>query len=248
MTVLKESVNGSGAVETTARPPAPVDNNHPSDAADAGVDHLQPAGSSEPALTVALGRALDALLDEVDQRFPDSRLEHYRELEVARERVTTMCMTVFECLQDRTIEPIARYSESIAQERLSAGLDIAEVQTAFDLFAEGLQRSVLPQLPTDRQTEAKELIATILAAGKDSLARTWVRIVCSSREVREDAPLISVVVESVVLLHPDVPKEVLEEFAEEAFAKTRDARVQGHRLPLAQHDVRDRAIEWERSH
>ena len=48
--------------------------------------------------------------------------------------------------------------------------------------------------------------------------------------------------------HPDMPKEILEEIAEDALAKTEDAPIQGFRMPLAQHDVTGQAMAWERSH
>jgi len=63
----------------------------------------------------------------------------------------------------------------------------------------------------------------------------------------EDRQVVSVA-ESVGYTHPDVPEEVLEHMAEEALAKTEDAPVQGLRMPLAQHDVTDQAVAWERSH
>jgi hypothetical protein len=51
--------------------------------------------------------------------------------------------------------------------------------------------------------------------------------------------------ERVGYAHPDGPKDVLEEMAGKALASTEDARIQGLRVPLAQHEVADRAVAWE---
>ncbi len=56
------------------------------------------------------------------------------------------------------------------------------------------------------------------------------------------------VAELVGSFHSDVPKEFLEDIAEKALAKTKDAPVQAFRILLAQHDVAGQAVAWERSH
>ena len=206
------------------------------------------ASACRLALTDLLARDLDRLLDDLGRQGVGRRLEHYRDAEQVRERFTRLHSTVIECLDGQTLAPISRYSELIARDRYATGLDIGEVQAAFNIFEQSIRRAALPELPDEMQAEAMILVTLIRGTGKDALAPTWVSLVAASPHVREEAGLASTVVDSVIVLHSDVPRDVLEGFAEEALAKTRAAHVQGHRLPLAQHDVRDKATEWKRQH
>jgi len=70
----------------------------------------------------------------------------------------------------------------------------------------------------------------------------------SGTEPRDRDPQLTSVVERVAYSHPEVPKVVLVEMAETALAKTANAPLQGLRMPLAQHDVTEQAIAWERLH
>lgn len=53
---------------------------------------------------------------------------------------------------------------------------IAEVQAAFNVLEETIWQLVIARLPNDELLESAGLIGTVLGAGKDALARTWVAL------------------------------------------------------------------------
>jgi hypothetical protein len=79
------------------------------------------------------------------------------------------------------LSPICEYAEEVAKERFSAGFEISEVQTAFNVLEEAIWHVVIGRLPTENLVEATGLIGTVLGAGKDTLARTWVSLATSQR-------------------------------------------------------------------
>ncbi len=54
------------------------------------------------------------------------------------------------------------------------------MQTAFNVLEETIWRVVIARLPADELLESAGLIGTVLGAGKDSLARTWVALATST--------------------------------------------------------------------
>jgi methylmalonyl-CoA decarboxylase len=87
---------------------------------------------------------------------------------------------VLRCVTEGRTEPIITPSEQIAADRFVAGVDIAEVQGAFNALQEALWRQVARALAGDQQIEALALVNAVVGAGKDALARTYVALV--SRE------------------------------------------------------------------
>jgi hypothetical protein len=88
---------------------------------------------------------------------------------------------VLTSLTERDLMPIHR-AEAVARERFAAGFDIAEVQTAFNVLEEAMWRRVVAATEPEGLADAIGLIATVLGAGKDSLARTYVAL-ASERHV-----------------------------------------------------------------
>lgn len=187
------------------------------------------------------------VIDDAVGALPVLRLPDYERLgtDVFRERVSVLYGLILECLDLDTLEPMSRHGEVIAGERLESGFDLGEVQSAFNLLEEAVWGVAISHLPVEHHAEARSRIGRVVAAGKDGLARGWA---ARAAGIPREDELLSTVVESVAAMHPKVPREQLKEMAEEALAKTEDARVKGHRLPLAHHDVRERAAQWERDH
>jgi hypothetical protein len=105
-----------------------------------------------------------------------THLAHYEAsgTEESRRRLDDLFALVLECLEKRDLDPIIRYAGRVAEERFGAGFGIAEVQTAFNVLEEAIWHVVLAQLPAAELLESAGLIGTVLGAGKDALARTWV--------------------------------------------------------------------------
>ena len=189
------------------------------------------------------------VIDDAVDALPYLQLPHYERLETEafRERVRVLYGLILECLDQGTSEPISRHGEAIAGERLGAGFDLGEVQAAFNLLEDAVWEVAIPHLPAEHHAAARGRIGRVLAAGKDGLARGWVATT-AGRKPAQSGELLAAVVESVAPMHPTVPREQLEEMAEEALARTENARIRGHRFPLAHHAVTERASEWERAH
>ena len=110
-----------------------------------------------------------------------SHLVHYERsgFEQSTERLDRLYLVVVQCLRERRLGPINDYAAAVAGERLTAGFDIVEVQTAFNVLEEAMWRVVIARVPPAELAEATGLISTVLGAGKDTLASTWVSLVSS---------------------------------------------------------------------
>jgi hypothetical protein len=131
-------------------------------------------------LEMARARVLAHAADALDR----AALQHYivSGEDQSLQRLDHLLDLVVDCLHGRTLTPIVDFGASVADERFHAGFDIAEVQTAFNVLEEAIWRVVVPELPTEELPTATGMIGTVLGAGKDSLARTWVSL-ASSRHV-----------------------------------------------------------------
>lgn len=129
--------------------------------------------------------ALDAAGDEILRSASDAlgraHLKHYEASgpQEARRRLNDLLALVVDCVSTRTLVPISHYGEIVASERFRAGFDISEVQTAFNVLEEAIWHVVILRLPPDELAEASGLVGTVLGAGKDALARTWVSLATS---------------------------------------------------------------------
>jgi methylmalonyl-CoA decarboxylase len=83
---------------------------------------------------------------------------------------------VVRCVQEGDAGPIIASSQQIATNRFDAGFGIAEIQATFNVLEEVLWREVVAILAGDQRIEALRLVHTILGAGKDALARTYVAL------------------------------------------------------------------------
>jgi len=119
----------------------------------------------------------EILLDASDA-LGRAHLAHYEAAgpDESRRRLEDLYGLVVACITDRTLAPMCQYSEDVATDRFASGFDISEVQTAFNVLEEAVWRVVIARLPTDDLAQATALVGTVLGAGKDTLARTWVSL------------------------------------------------------------------------
>jgi hypothetical protein len=135
-------------------------------------------------VTVLVESEAVAIVDDAAAALERSHLPHYEDVGIAerRHRVQLLFDVVMTSLNERDLVPIHRYAETIARERFEAGVDVAELQTAFNVLEEALWRHVVAATGPDDLADAIGLVATVLGAGKDSLARTYVTL-ASERHV-----------------------------------------------------------------
>jgi hypothetical protein len=84
-------------------------------------------------------------------------------------------------VQERNLGPMIAYAETIGRERFAAGYDLSEVQTAFNVLEEAIWTRIMKVLPPTEYGQALGLVATVLGAGKDALARTYVALASKTK-------------------------------------------------------------------
>ncbi|MCD6639763.1 MAG: hypothetical protein LT071_07610 [Nocardioides sp.] len=124
------------------------------------------------------------VLDEAFERLSRTSAAHYEHSgeEFTRERLAELLDVVVSALQDRRLEPVTRYADSVAEQRFKAGFGIAEVQTALNVMEETIWRRVVAEVPADGLADALGLVGTVLGYIKDVLARRYVSL-ASQRHV-----------------------------------------------------------------
>lgn len=93
-----------------------------------------------------------------------------------RRDVRQLFRLVLRCMHAGHAEPIIRPSEQIAAHCYAAGIDLTEVQEAFNVLAEALWRCLLAALSGEQLVQALGLLNAIVGAGKDALARIYVAL------------------------------------------------------------------------
>jgi hypothetical protein len=68
------------------------------------------------------------------------------------------------------------YAEKIAQERFEAGFDLHEVHTAFNVLEETIWKMIIDNFEPSGLGKALGLVSTVVGAGKESLAITYVSL------------------------------------------------------------------------
>ncbi|HEY5876861.1 MAG TPA: hypothetical protein VIT64_16250 [Ilumatobacteraceae bacterium] len=129
-------------------------------------------------VTVLLEREAGAIVDDAAAALERSHLAHYEEAgtDERRRRVQSLFDVVLTSLRQRDLVPIHGYAEAVARERFEAGVSIAELQTAFNVLEEALWQRVVSATDAGDLADAIGVVATVLGAGKDSLARTYVEL------------------------------------------------------------------------
>jgi methylmalonyl-CoA decarboxylase len=129
-------------------------------------------------LASAEDRVVDEAVAALERR--DQARHHASDPEQRRHHLRQLFRLVLRCVNEGRTEPIITPSERIAADRFVAGVDIAEVQGAFNVLQEALWHQVAGALAGDQRIEALGLVNAIIGAGKDALARTYVAL--ASRE------------------------------------------------------------------
>ena len=128
--------------------------------------------------SAVLASAQDRVVDEAVASLERRDRAHRRaaSLEEGRRYVRDLVGLVVQCVREGGTEPIVASSRQVAAERFVAGFDIAEVQGEFSVLEEVLCRHVAGALAGDQRIEAQRLVSTILGAGRDAVARTYVAL------------------------------------------------------------------------
>lgn len=125
-----------------------------------------------------LSDARDEILDQAAWALDHSRLPHYSASDPAERRAQLgkLFDVVVSCLSGRQLTAAVGWSEQIARERFESGFGISEVQAAFNVLEESMWRKLADVTPPSQMAESLGLLTTVLGAGKDALARSWVSL------------------------------------------------------------------------
>lgn len=128
-------------------------------------------------LMTVLG-AQDEVVDEAAAALVRANLEHYAATEATerRARLRRLLELVTRCVDTRDLIPIVDHATQVATERFHAGYDIGEVQCAFNVLEETVWQRLVKGVPSRELAEAAGLLTTVLGAGKDALARSYVSL------------------------------------------------------------------------
>jgi methylmalonyl-CoA decarboxylase len=136
-------------------------------------------------LTSAEDRVIDdavAVLAQRDQArqspCPDERRRDVRQL----------FRLVLRCMHAGRAEPVIRPSEQIAAHCYAAGIDLTEVQEAFNVLTELLWGHLIDALGGEQLVQALRLLNASVGAGKDAMARTYVALATRDRNGQDEQP------------------------------------------------------------
>jgi len=141
-------------------------------------DRSQVMTSTAPEVATVLAGAHDEILDRAALALDRSHLPHYDNSGPAEQRVRLgkLFDVVVDCLRARQLIAVVTWSEQIARERFESGFGIGEVQTAFNVLEESMWRTLVEVTPPSQMAESLGLLTTVLGAGKDALARSYVSL------------------------------------------------------------------------
>jgi len=101
--------------------------------------------------------------------------------ERTKEKLRMLYNTLIESVKNKSLIPIMNHAETIANERFSSGYDLYEVQTAINELEEAIWKRIFKEIKPDDLAEALGIVSTVLGAGKDTLARTYVSLATKSK-------------------------------------------------------------------
>ncbi len=112
--------------------------------------------------------ALDRLLEKREHAFGSQERRRY---------LRDLFDLVVQGMQVGHAEPIIASSRQIAADCFAAGLDIAEMQSIFNVLEAALWRHLASALAADQRIDALALANTIVGASRDAVARSYVALV-----------------------------------------------------------------------
>ncbi|MDT3695317.1 MAG: hypothetical protein B6D44_00785 [Ignavibacteriales bacterium UTCHB2] len=98
-----------------------------------------------------------------------------------RARLLNLLTLTQQCVSERNLLPMKEYSSQIARERFNAGFGLHEVHTAFNVLEVEIWNRVTKNIAPENLGKALGLVSTVLGAGKEELALTYVSLASKSK-------------------------------------------------------------------
>ena len=125
----------------------------------------------------------EEIVDAAFHAMKRTHLKHYEEMGESKtyERLHILHGLLVRCVAERNMGPMIAHAEAVGQERYTHGFDLYEVQTAYNVLEESIWVRVLKDLEPLEMAQALGLVSTVIGAGKDALARTFVSLASKSK-------------------------------------------------------------------
>jgi hypothetical protein len=124
-----------------------------------------------------------SILSEACSSLAKSHLHSYDKVkaDANRERLTNLYDVVRKSAVTKNIAVVKEYSTKIARERYEAGYDLHEVHSAFNVLEEAIWKEAMKHIPAEQIGETLAMVSTVLGAGKETLALTYVGLVSRTK-------------------------------------------------------------------
>lgn len=118
------------------------------------------------------------IIDEASQALQRTSLKHYNKstLEENRTRIQKLFELTLKSISEKSLVAMLEYSEEVAKTRFNTGFDFHEVHAAFNVLEETIWTNIIKDINTDQLGNWLGLISTVLGAGKESLAVTYISL------------------------------------------------------------------------
>ena len=125
----------------------------------------------------------DEILSDSVAAMRRANVPHYEQagFGTAEERLKTLLALTVRSLSENDLSHVVQLAERIARERYESGYDLQEIQTAFNVLEEASWTHIVKEVPPEGLARALGLLSTVLGAGKDVLATTYVSLVTKTK-------------------------------------------------------------------
>lgn len=126
---------------------------------------------------------LDEIVNNAYKQISSVKLKGYTKAgkNITIQKLEDLYKKLLECARNKELIPMLNYTEKIAKERFSSGYDLHEVQTAINALEEFIWQKIFKEIKPEKLAESLGLVSTILGAGKDNLARTYVALATKTK-------------------------------------------------------------------
>ncbi len=117
------------------------------------------------------------ILDNVVSTLSKYRLKHYDgDVKQLHSKMALLYDYAVKGVKEHNVMPMVSYVEKMAEKRFMSGFDLQEVQTAFNVLEEVIWKYILENVAAGAQAEDLGMISSIIGSGKDTLARTFLKL------------------------------------------------------------------------
>jgi hypothetical protein len=127
---------------------------------------------------VVLTDAASQIVDEAYETLHPQAHPHYAALgeRLTRQYLADLFVQVVNGVTHREAVHLVQHAEVMAEERFLAGFDLAEVQAAFNALEQAMWRRITTAEHGPELLATVGILSSVLGAGKDALARAYVRL------------------------------------------------------------------------